>query len=479
MAVAPLARGGMGSVELVLRREGDFRRLYARKRPHGAHERADEFRASFLREATLAGLLRHPNVVSVLDVGEDDAGPYLLMDFVEGLSLAKVIARFRAEGELIPLQVCLTLGKQIAEGLHAAHELRDHDGAPVSLVHRDVSPQNILLDFEGIARVTDFGLAKALGAGRHESSADALKGKLGYMSPEQLRFESLDRRSDLWAIGVVLYELLACERLYPGRDDGIEHVAREILDGPPPDIEMTRQDAPPALTELLFDLLAKRREDRPANAHEVALRLGEILREVEHDGEVIELRDFVEEHFATQRAEARTRRAAAIARAEATPLPTAPPAPRRRPRWIPALALAAGVALALGSWLWLSAPAPPSSGTAPPPPPAESVAPTAMPSAPASGAGSPGQDTQTTPTAPSDTASDTATDTAPNTASNTASNTGPSAASNTNPASSTAQLEPESSTQSPRPAVRRAPRRGARPAPSPAADEGREMWEWP
>ncbi|MCB9594570.1 MAG: serine/threonine protein kinase [Sandaracinaceae bacterium] len=349
--VAPLASGGMGSVELVLRREGDFRRLYARKRPHAGHDRADSFRAHFLREARVAGLLRHPNVVSVLDVGEDASGPFLVMDFVEGIPLSTLIRRFRARGELIPLQVCLAIARQVADGLHAAHELRDHDGAPVALVHRDVSPQNVLLDYDGVARVTDFGLAKALGAGAQESSSDALKGKVGYMAPEQLRFEPLDRRSDLWALGVVLYELLACERLYPGGGEGIERVARQILDDAPPDAGALRDDVPPSLTELVFDLLAKDREERPPTAAVVARRLGEILREVEATDGVIELADFVAEHFGEDRAEARDRRSALIAAAERRDVEPARE-PGRRLGWLAALAAAVALVTAAGWGAW-------------------------------------------------------------------------------------------------------------------------------
>ncbi len=382
--VSPLARGGMGSVELVLRREGEFRRLYARKRPHAHHERAGTFRQHFLREARVAGLLRHPNVVSVLDVGEDPDGPYLVMDFVEGISLAQLIGSFRAQEDLLPLQVCLTIARQAADGLHAAHELRDHDGSAVALVHRDISPQNILIDFEGIARVTDFGLAKALGATHSDSSSDALKGKVGYMSPEQLRFEPLDRRSDLWALGVVLYEMLSCERLHGGPSSGgIEKVARQILDEPPPDIGEVRDDAPPALTELLWDLLAKDRADRPATASEVAKRLGEILREVERDQGAIELSEFIDEHFADERETMRRRRAVAIADAETSPQVELPPPPRRA-RWAIALGIAAvaavlAVVLALGvggaGWaLWPS----PDVATAASPSPG--VEPTASPS---------------------------------------------------------------------------------------------------
>ena len=381
VSVAPLARGGMGSVDLVLRKEGDFARLYARKRPIAAHERASTFRAHFLREARVAGLLRHPNVVSVLDVGEDADGPYLVMDFVEGPSLAALIKRFRQNGELLPLGVCVSIAKQLADGLHAAHELRGHDGVPVALVHRDVSPQNVLLDYQGIARVTDFGLAKALGGTGGDSTSDVLKGKVGYMSPEQLRFEPIDRRSDLWALGVVLYEMLTCERLFPGSE--MDVVARRILSDPPPDVGAVREDAPPELTELVFDLLAKDRTDRPTTAAEVSRRLGDILRTVEASEGAIELADFLDTHFAREREEAAARRATQIAAAErsvavASSLRARAGTVRARRRWV--IAASVAIVLVASGWLVLregdrSQPGPAAAPPAPAPAPVAASAP--------------------------------------------------------------------------------------------------------
>ncbi|HMJ16304.1 MAG TPA: serine/threonine-protein kinase, partial [Polyangiaceae bacterium] len=199
--VLRLASGGMATVDLAIRREGTFVRLHAIKRLHPHLLEDADVRAMFIEEARLAGLLRHPNVVSVVDVGEDAAGPFLVMDYVEGVSVATLIEHAIETSQPVPLDVALRIAMDVARGLHAAHELTAPDGRPLSLVHRDVSPQNVLVGFDGVARVSDFGIAKALGRSARTSTG-ILKGKLGYMAPEQLQFRGQDRRTDLFAFGV-------------------------------------------------------------------------------------------------------------------------------------------------------------------------------------------------------------------------------------------------------------------------------------
>jgi len=186
----------------------------------------------------------------------------------------------------------------VAMGLHAAHEVRSEDGSVLHLVHRDVSPQNILIGFDGTVRVTDFGIAKALG-NVSQTNAGVLKGNMGYLSPEQLRFEEPDRRSDFFSLGVTLYELLSGVRLYPNTSgfDG----TRRILVEPPPDIGEVRSDVPPALVELLFELLSKDRGGRPATGLEIATRMEGILAVLIDEEGSVTVSDYMDEHFALQR----------------------------------------------------------------------------------------------------------------------------------------------------------------------------------
>lgn len=262
----------MGYIELVARREGRFSRLLARKRLH-SHFRTDAtFRSMLLEEARLAGLVRHPNVTTVLEVGEDESGPFFLMEYVEGPSVAQILECVEPRDGLLPVALAVSIVAQAARGLHAAHQLTSPEGSPLGVVHRDISPKNVLVGYDGLVRVADFGIAKAKD-NLEQTRIGVLKGNVGYMAPEYLRFQELDCRSDLFALGVVLYELLARERLYVGDDTGA--IARRILEEPPPDIFEIR-DVPPELTGLLFELLAKDRELRPESALAVATQLDAI-----------------------------------------------------------------------------------------------------------------------------------------------------------------------------------------------------------
>ena len=355
--VAPIARGGMGFVELCVRREGRFWRWCARKRLHDAFRNDLRFRSMFMDEARLAGLVRHPNVIGVFDVGEDDQGPYLIMDYVEGLSLARAIRDTAKAGRPIPMQVAIRICREAALGLHAAHEARSESGAAIHLVHRDVSPQNILMGFDGTIRVTDFGIAKALG-NVSQTNVGVLKGNLGYLSPEQLRFEEPDRRSDLFSLGVTLYELLSGAPLYPNTD-GFDGTRRILLE-PPPDIGEVRPDVPPAFVELLFEMLAKNREARPPTALEVARRLEGILAPLIEEEGSVGVADFMDQNFAAERHRHRRYLEEHLARldSEASPVRTIEPlGPPRRRKWLWMAAGAAG-ALLLGLLSHGLAPAP-------------------------------------------------------------------------------------------------------------------------
>ena len=215
-----IAAGGMAVVHLGrLLGPAGFSRTVAIKRllPHLARD--PEFVAMFLDEARLAGRIRHPNVVSTLDVVATEAELFVVMEYVPGDSLARLLRAARDLGEPVPLPVAASIMVDVLHGLHAAHEVRDDRGQALGLVHRDVSPQNVLVGTDGAAHLIDFGVAKA--AGRAQVTREGqLKGKLAYMAPEHLLGQPLDRRADVFGAAVVFWEMLTGERLFDGEGEG-------------------------------------------------------------------------------------------------------------------------------------------------------------------------------------------------------------------------------------------------------------------
>jgi hypothetical protein len=314
VALLEIARGGMGTVGLAVRAHEHFTRLFAVKRLHAHIAQNPEARAAFLQEGRVAALLRHPSAVSVFDVGEDDVGPYLVMEYVEGAPVSALITAARRRGELLPVQICLRACLQAAQALHAAHELVDHRGKPHGFLHRDVSPQNILVGFDGLARLTDFGVAQTIFTDQQTFSG-TLKGKLRYMAPERLRFEPVDRRSDLFSLGVVLYEMLSSEHLFDA--EGETEIAQQVLHAPTPDIGLVREGVPLAVVELLFQLLARDPAYRPASAAAVAERLDAALTELEFEQGKAPTELYMEDHFGQERRERQQQVSEALGRVSA------------------------------------------------------------------------------------------------------------------------------------------------------------------
>jgi serine/threonine-protein kinase len=259
-----IASGGMATVHLGRALgAGGFERLVAIKvmHPHLASE--PEFLAMFLDEARLAARIRHPNVVSTLDVQQDEGGVFLVMDFIEGPSLQQVNRALKKSGREMPLGILLQIFLDTLAGLHAAHELRDGSGKPLNLVHRDVSPQNILICVDGIARITDFGVARAEERITSTHSGQ-LKGKIGYMSPEQARSEPIDRRTDVYAAGVILWEALTGERLIRGANEALMFASVAASDHPLP--REVNPAVPQALNDACMRALRRSPDDRFATA---------------------------------------------------------------------------------------------------------------------------------------------------------------------------------------------------------------------
>ncbi len=266
------AAGGMASVYFgQLIGPVGFSRVVAIKRMHAIFARDPKLVTMFVDEAWLAARVQHPNVVSVLDVVAADGELFLVMDYVRGESLSGLM---RAASAPPPADIAASILGQALSGLHAAHEARDEIGRPLGMIHRDVSPQNVLVGVDGLARITDFGIAKA--ASRLTVTLESqLKGKLRYMAPEQLSGQPrIDRRADVYAAGVVLWETLAGERLTRG--DTADAVLAAMLEPPPP-LRDRRPDLPSAIDDVVARALAVDPDDRFPTADALQIAIESVL----------------------------------------------------------------------------------------------------------------------------------------------------------------------------------------------------------
>jgi serine/threonine-protein kinase len=264
----PIASGGMATVHFgrLLGPVG-FSRTVAIKRLHPQFASDPEFVSMFLDEAHLAAHIRHPNVAATLDVVALEGELFLVMDYVQGESLSKLIRAARHAGEPVPVPIAASVVAGALHGLHAAHEATGDGGEALAIVHRDVSPQNIVVGVDGTARVLDFGVAKAVG--RLQTTREGqLKGKMAYMAVEQLRGAPVDRRTDVYAVGVVLWETLVGRKLFDG-DNDVE-VFGKVLDAPIEAPGRFVPDVPPELDAIVMRALAREAQDRFATARDMA-----------------------------------------------------------------------------------------------------------------------------------------------------------------------------------------------------------------
>lgn len=275
-----IASGGMAVVHYgkLLGAVG-FQRPVAIKRLHPQLARDPAVRDMFIDEARLASRIRHPNVVPTLDVVADGRDLLLVMEYVHGESLQQLMRAMRKRGERIPLRITLAVVSALLHGLHAAHEATTEEGEPLSVVHRDVSPQNVLVGVDGVARVLDFGIARA--AVRLEHTREGIvKGKLAYMAPEQLGGATVDRRADVYAASVILWEMVTGRRLFV-KDDGGTVMVDKLLAGRIDPPSRFAPGTPKLLDAIVLHGLARNPDQRFATAREMALaleRLGEFAR---------------------------------------------------------------------------------------------------------------------------------------------------------------------------------------------------------
>ncbi len=266
-----IAAGGMATIHLgrLLGPVG-FARTVAVKRLHPQFAKDPEFVSMFLDEARLAARVQHPNVVATIDVVATDGELFLIMDYVRGESLSKILRTIRKQDKRVPPRIAAAIMCGFLHGLHSAHEAKNERGEPLGLVHRDVSPQNVLVGSDGIARVLDFGIAKA--QGRIQVTRDGqIKGKLAYMPPEQLSGRDLSRAVDIYASAVVMWETLTAERLFKGETEG-ETLAK-ILREPVLPPSALIPDLPRGFDAPLLRALNRDASKRHATAKELALDL--------------------------------------------------------------------------------------------------------------------------------------------------------------------------------------------------------------
>jgi serine/threonine protein kinase len=284
----------MGEIFLA-RLEGaaGFEKLFVIKRilPHLAGD--GRFRAMLISEARIAANMSHANICQVYELDESDHQLYIVMEYLEGLTLLAVLRKYSRQKRQLPFAFIAGVVHQVAEGLHYAHELRNRAGELMRIVHRDVTPSNLFLTESGVAKVTDFGVAKAKGSTNTESGA--VKGKFAYMAPEQLAGQDVDRRADVFGLGVVIVEMISNRRLFQRRTDYLTF--RAVMEQPLPYFRLHRPELPEALVPVLTRALARDPAERYATVRDLDTAFAEVINRPWGQAEISEMirNDFGEE----------------------------------------------------------------------------------------------------------------------------------------------------------------------------------------
>lgn len=276
--VRKIATGGMAELFLAkFSGPGGFEKRCALKRILPQFVEDDDFLRMFKNEARVAAMFEHPNLVQIFELGQDEDTKqfYIAMELINGMDLRQLQNLSREQGQQIPPELAAWMMSQALDGLAYAHEFKDQTGKPLNLVHRDVSPQNLLVSYEGALKVVDFGIVKA-SSNDGQTQTGMLKGKIAYMSPEQALGDPLDARSDLFAIGICLYELIAGVKPFRGPNEIM--TLRAILEQEPPPITNFVPDCPRGIERAIYRALAKRRDDRYQSAREFQVDLASVLR---------------------------------------------------------------------------------------------------------------------------------------------------------------------------------------------------------
>lgn len=276
--LARLGIGGMAEV-LLARLDGPagFSKHFAIKRMRPELTLHQEFIELFLEEARTASLLAHPNICQVNELSEAGNDYFMVMEYLEGVPVSSVLVKAMAVREALPLPFLVGLVQQACEGLHYAHEMTDDQGQPYQIIHRDISPPNLFVTVDGVVKVLDFGISKSRDS-VVKTLTGQIRGKFAYMSPEQLRGEKLDCRSDVFSLGIVLFELLTGKRLFrrKNRLEVFKAIVRERI----PSAGELRSDLPPAVIAAVDQALARDRDRRFASARAFGAALGEAVSDL-------------------------------------------------------------------------------------------------------------------------------------------------------------------------------------------------------
>jgi len=310
----PVASGGMAMVWAArLKGSRGFQKIVAIKTMLPKLSEDEQFEQMFLDEASLASEIHHPHVVEIHDLGEHQGVLFLVMEWIDGVPLNQLMKAARAEGG-VPIPVAVRIAMQACAGLHAAHELRNNEGKLVGLVHRDVSPQNILVTHEGVAKVVDFGVAKATAMGGGATVAGQIKGKVAYMAPEQIKGAAIDRRVDLFALGIVMYALTTGK--HPFRRES-EAATMYNICAPQPVMPPRKVNAayPPEVERIIVKALAKEPDKRYQTANEMLRDLDQLPSHLRASTDE-EVAIFVRKLFGQKREERQAALAEALLRAD-------------------------------------------------------------------------------------------------------------------------------------------------------------------
>src|SRR5262245_14514134 len=266
-----------------------------RIRPHLSSEEA--FVKMFLNEAKLAAQLQHPNIVQIFDLGKINNSYFIAMEYISGRDMSRVVPKAEKNGIQFPIEYALSIAAAVLDGLAYAHTKTDDFGVPLNIVHRDITPENIMVGWNGNVKILDFGIAKAT-IQTDQTKAGEIKGKLAYMSPEQGMGKVLDARSDIFALGVVLYEWITGYKMFTGENEMA--ILKSIVDGriyPP---SYFREDIPEGIEDILMKALSKDVEQRYQNAADMQFDILQWLHGAEFSPSNAHMSNFMKQIFADE-----------------------------------------------------------------------------------------------------------------------------------------------------------------------------------